>query len=85
MNKEKSQVELARDIISQLKEMKHYAQSNVVKLAEFWLQCEEEVKIGDMAKKMEVLLGNQNSFNDDLELTISELEIECNRIDNEAE
>ncbi len=85
MSEEKSQVEMARDIISQLKEMKHYAQTNVEKLAEFWLQASEEIKIEGMADKIEVLLNNSNSFNENLDSTISDVELECNRIDNEAE
>lgn len=82
---EKSDLEKSRDIISQLKEMHHYSKTNVEKLGEFWIQLDEEMKQPDNAKRMEVLLTHQSEFHSELESMISDYEIECNRIENEAE
>jgi hypothetical protein len=81
---EKSDLEKSRDIISQLKEMHHYTKNNVEKLGEFWLQLDDELKQKDNAKRMEVLLKHESEFHDALEALISDYEIECNRIENEA-
>ncbi|MEX0964585.1 MAG: hypothetical protein WDZ52_11160 [Pseudohongiellaceae bacterium] len=82
---EKSQVEQARDVIAQLKEMQFYAKTNVEKLAELWLLMEEKIKLGDMTKTLEELLAKQNTFQDALEAAISDFEMECNRIENEGD
>lgn len=80
---DKTQVEQARDQVLQLKEMQHYAKSNVEKLAELWLEMEEKIKLGNSAEKLEQLLALQNGLQDALEETISAVEMECNRIENE--
>ena len=80
---EKTNTEKARDIVTQLKEMQHYAKTNVEKLAGFWLVMEEEVKIEDFAQKVDELLRLQNEFQDKLDASISDIEISCNRIENE--
>jgi hypothetical protein len=81
---EKSDLEKSRDIISQLKEMHHYSKTNVEKLGEFWLLLDEELKQKENAKRMEVLLTHESEFHAALEAMISDYEIECNRIENEA-
>ena len=47
---EKTDLEKSRDIISQLKEMHHYSKENIVKLGEFWLLLEGELKQKENAK-----------------------------------
>lgn len=81
---EKSDLEKSRDIISQLKEMHHYSKTNIEKLGEFWLLLDDELKQKENAKKVESLLIHQNSFHEALESLVSDYEIECNRIENEA-
>ncbi len=81
---EKTNTEKARDIVTQLKEMQHYSKTNVEKLAGFWLIMEEEVKIEDFAQKVDELLRIENAFQDQLDATISDIEMTCNRIENEA-
>ncbi len=81
---EKSDLDKSRDVISQLKEMQHYSTTNIEKLGEFWLLVDEELKQKENAKKLEILLTHQNEFHDALESLISDYEIECNRIENEA-
>ena len=82
-NSDKSNIEKARDIVTQLKEMQFYAKTNVEKLAGFWLVMEEEVKIEDFAQKIDELLRIENEFQDKLDATISDIDITCNRIENE--
>jgi len=81
---EKTDLEKSRDIISQLKEMHHYSKENIVKLGEFWLLLEGELKQKENAKTLELLINHQNAFNDALDSMVSDYEIECNRIENEA-
>lgn len=81
---EKSELEKARDIILQLKEMNHYSKSNLEKLGEFWLLHEGELKQKEKAATLDVLLKHQGAFNDALETFITDYELECNRIENEA-
>ncbi len=82
---EKSDLEKSRDIISQLKEMHHYSKENIEKLGNFWLLLDGDLKQSEYAEKTELLLNHQNEFHDTLEALISDYEIECNRIENEAE
>lgn len=81
---DKTELEKSRDIISQLKEMHYYSKSNIEKLTEFWLLLDGELKQKENAKNLELLLNHQNAFNDALEAMVSDYEIECNRIENEA-
>jgi hypothetical protein len=81
---EKTVLEKSRDIISQLKEMGHYSKTNMEKLTEFWLLLDGEMKQKEVAKKIEVLLSHQSAFNESLESTVSDYEMECNRIENEG-
>lgn len=81
---EKTDLEKSRDIISQLKEMLHYSEANIEKLTEFWLIFEDKMKNKTMAEKIENLLSQQNTFHDSLKSVVSDFEMECNRIENEA-
>lgn len=81
---EKSDLEKSRDIISQLKEMLHYSKTNIEKLGEFWFLLDGELKQKENADKLDKLITQQNNFHDALEAMISDYEIECNRIENEA-
>jgi hypothetical protein len=81
---EKTDVEKSRDIISQLKEMRHYSTTNIEKLGSFWLLLDTELKQKENAKRLELLLNHQHAFHEELESLVSDYEIECNRIENEA-
>ncbi len=74
---EKTDLEKSQDIITQMKEMQHYAKSNIERLTEQWLKMDGELKQKDMAKKMESLLTTQNTFYDDLEAAIAGYETLC--------
>ena len=71
---EKTEFEKSRDVISQLKEMQHYAKTNIEKLTEFWLKLDGELKQKKLAAKVEPLLTQQNTFHDDLEALIADYE-----------
>jgi hypothetical protein len=81
---EKSELEKSRDIISQLKEMQHYAKSNIEKLTEYWLKFDSEKQHKQRAAKVEALLTQQNGFHDALETLVGEFEAECNRMEDKA-
>ena len=61
---EKTAADKLNDVVSQLKEMEHYARSNVEKLTEFWLLFDDEMKEKELTKKMEQLLNCQNEFHE---------------------
>lgn len=81
---DKTELQKSRDIISQLKEMRHYSKANIEKLTEIWLLFDGEMKQKEMANKLEVLLAHENAFYDSLVSVVSDYEMECNRIENEA-
>ena len=78
---EKTDLEKSRDMITQLKEMGHYAKTNIERLTEVWLALDGELKQKDLAAKLEPLLTLQNSFHDDLEAMIAEFETVCDGMD----
>lgn len=81
----KSQTEYVRDVTSQLKEMRHYAQSNTETLSTHWLAFDQgEYKHQEFAQKIDALLTKQGGLLDELDQAIQDMEIEANRIDNEA-
>lgn len=81
---EKTSLDKTEDMLSGLKEMIHYAKSNIEKLSEFWLFMEDEVKRKEFAEKIDSLLDKQSSLHSDLEETSNEIQIEINRIRNEG-
>lgn len=81
---ETADLEKARDIITQLKDIHHYSKANIEKLSAFWLLFEDEMHHKDNAKRTEKLISLQTNLHEELEALISDYEIECNRIENEA-
>jgi hypothetical protein len=81
---EKTSLDQTADMLSGLKEMIHYAKSNIEKISEFWLFMEEEVKRKEFAEKLDDLLDKQSSLHSDMEETASEIQTEINRIRNEG-
>ena len=81
---EKTSLDKTVDMLSGLKEMIHYAKSNIEKLSEFWLFMEDEVKRKEFAEKMDDLLDKQSSLHSDLEETANEIQAEITRIKNEG-
>lgn len=81
---EKTSLDKTEDIMSGLKEMIHYAKSNIEKLSEYWLFMEDEVKRKEFAEKINDLLDKQTSLHNDMDETVSEIQTEINRIKNEG-
>ncbi len=81
---EKTPLEKSRDVISQLKEMRHYSQSNIEKLSEIWLMLDDELKQKDIAKRVEALMSKQTAFQETIDELITDYEMQCNRIENEG-
>ena len=69
---EKTDLEKSRDIVAQLKEMLHYAKSNIERLTEHWLKMDGELKQQAVAAKVEGLLTQQNASHDALESVITD-------------
>lgn len=78
---EKTPLDKSRDIITQLKEMQHYSKANIEKLTGFWLQIEDELKQKSIAKEVEDLLSQQNTFHDALETVIADYEAACEKLE----
>lgn len=82
---EQKTVAYVREIGAQLKEMQHYAQSNAEKLSAQWLNFSEgELKNAFFEEKLGDLLNKQGAWVEELGSVISEIEMEANRIENEA-
>ena len=85
MSKEKAQanMEKARSIISEMKEMLHYSESNIEKFGEFWLFLSDEMKRDEFSSTMEEILATQNKVHELVDAFVDNLEMDCNRIENE--
>ena len=85
MCKEKAQanMEKARSIISEMKEMLHYSESNIEKFGEFWLFLSDEMKRDEFSSTMEEILATQNKVHELVDAFVDNLEMDCNRIENE--
>ena len=64
-----------------MKEMEHYARSNIERLTAQWLQIDDELKQKDIAKKVEVLLAQQNTMQEALAATIADYEALCTSLE----
>ena len=78
---EKTPLDKSRDIIAQMKEMEHYARSNIERLTAHWLQIDDELKQKDIAKKVEGLLTQQNAMQEALVATIADYEELCTSLE----
>ena len=81
----KTQIDNLRDVVSQLKEMRHYAQANTETLSAQWLAFDQgESKHKEFAGAIGDLLNKQGACLEGLEKTIQDIEIEINRLDSES-
>ena len=78
---EKTPLDKSRDIIIQMKEMEHYARSNIERLTAHWLQIDDELKQKDIAKLVEGLLTQQNAMQEALAATIADYEVLCTSLE----
>ncbi|EMM0378221.1 hypothetical protein RI820_000575 [Pluralibacter gergoviae] len=75
----KTKADYLRDVATQLKEMRHYAQSNTETLSSHWLAFDDgEYKDKEYAGKFDTLLNKQGKLLDDIDAVIQDLEITIN-------
>ncbi len=71
----KTPLDHVNDTLQQLKEMRHYAKTNVERLTTQWLLFDGELAKLKEAGKIEDLMTRQAEFYDALEAVIAELEL----------
>ena len=84
----KSQLEQVSDVVSQLKEMRHYAKNNVERLTAQWMLFDGELKKLKHTDRIEELMTRQGELHDTLDAEIAELEkvvVELTPKDDEGE
>lgn len=81
----KSKTDYLRDVTSQLKEMRHYAQTNTETLSSHWLAFDAgEYKDKEYATLFDTLLNKQGTLLDDLDQAIQDIEIAINHSEQES-
>ncbi|MHA6311695.1 hypothetical protein HA41_16695 [Pantoea conspicua] len=81
----KSKNDYLRDVTSQLKEMRHYAQTNTETLSAHWLAFDAgEYKDKVNADRIDALLNKQGKMLEDLDAAIQDIEIEINHSEQES-
>lgn len=75
---EKTPRDKLKNVVSQLKEMEHYARNNLETLSGIWLLLEDEFKKKKkMAERANDLLKAEGALEDLLKAVIEEFEKEC--------
>jgi hypothetical protein len=75
---QKTPPEKLKIVVSQLKEMEHYARSNLERLSEIWLLLEESFrKNKKLAERANDLLKAEGAMEDLLKVVIQEFDKEC--------
>ena len=75
----KTKADYLSDVTTQLKEMRHYAQTNTETLSTHWLAFDQgEYKDEVYAARIDTLLNKQGQLLDDIDQTIQDLEIAIN-------
>ena len=70
----KSPQEKLQDTLSQLKEMEHYSQANIEKLAALWLEVSEQKDKKQYEKMVDEVLSRQNQFQESITALIDAYE-----------
>lgn len=70
----KSPFEQVNDVVSQLKEMRHYAKNNVERLTAQWMLFDGDLKKLHHTDRIEELMTRQGELHDSLEAEIAALE-----------
>ena len=83
----KTPLEQVNDVVSQLKEMRHYARNNVERQTAQWMLFDGELKKFKQTERIESLMTRQGELHDELEADIAALEalaVELTPTDDEA-
>lgn len=76
----KSKIVVLNDYLSQLKEMKHYAQSNIEKLSAQWLAFDQgEYQDKTKSENINKIISKQSDCLDEICLVIEDFEIQINK------
>lgn len=70
----KSPQEKLQDTLSQLKEMEHYSQANIEKLAALWLEVSEQKDKKLYERMVDEVLSRQNQFQESIAALIEAYE-----------
>jgi hypothetical protein len=74
-----------QDTLSRLKEMSHYSQTNIEKLATLWLEVSEHKEQKQYEKMVDEVLKRQNQFQESMTPLIEAYENEIGRLKADAE
>jgi phage shock protein A len=81
----KTPLSALQDTLSRLKEMSHYSQTNIEKLATLWLEVSEHKEQKQYEKMVDEVLKRQNQFQKSMTPLIEAYENEIARLKAEAE
>lgn len=76
----KTPLEALQDTLSRLKEMEHYSQTNIAKLAALWLEVSENKDQKQYEKLVDEALKRQNQFEESIAHLIESYEAEAGRL-----
>ena len=76
----KTPLEALQDTLSRLKEMEHYSQTNIQKLAALWLEVSENKDQKQYEKMVDEALKRQNQFEESIAHLIEAYEAESTRL-----
>jgi len=76
----KSPLDVLQDTLSRLKEMEHYSQTNIQKLAALWLEVSEDKDQKQYEKMVDEALKRQNQFQESIVHLIQSYEGEAARL-----
>ena len=76
----KTKLETLQDTLSRLKEMEHYSQTNIEKLAALWLEVSEHKDQKQYEKMVDAALKRQNQFEESMKELIEAYEAEAAKL-----
>ena len=76
----KNPLDALQDTLSRLKEMEHYSQTNIAKLAALWLEVSENKDQKQYEKLVDEALKRQNQFQESIAHLIESYETEAGRL-----
>ncbi len=82
--KAKTALEALQDTLSRLKEMEHYSQTNIEKLAALWLEVSEDKEQKQYEKIVDEVLKRQNQFQESISALIEAYEKDAARLKADA-
>jgi len=81
---QKSPLDALQDTLSRLKEMEHYSQANIEKLAALWLEVSEHKDQKQYEKLVDEVLKRQNQFQEAISALIETYEKDAARLKADA-